>query len=244
MPSYSEREARDAIASSYSYAEALQRLGRCSSGGASNTLRKWAAIWQISTDHFDPCRRARGRRPGRSRPLEQILVVDSTYHRGHLKERLYEAGLKQRACEFCGQVELWRGRRMALILDHVNGNATDNRLENLRIVCPNCAATLETHCGRKLRLEPRPCQGCGGEYVPKSSAQRYCSRPCAQRRARGRGYRARTDRRKVERPMFLQLQSDLRSMSVVAVGRKYGVTDNSVRKWLQWYEREERRAAA
>ena len=43
---------------------------------------------------------------------------------------------------------------MGLILDHINGVRDDNRLENLRIVCPNCAATLDTHCGRKNRLEP------------------------------------------------------------------------------------------
>ena len=49
-----------------------------------------------------------------------------------------------RRCELCGQTESWRGRTMALILDHVNGVPTDNRLENLRIVCPNCAATLDT----------------------------------------------------------------------------------------------------
>jgi HNH endonuclease len=41
---------------------------------------------------------------------------------------------------------------MALILDHINGVRDDNRLENLRIVCPHCAATFETHCGRKTRV--------------------------------------------------------------------------------------------
>ena len=77
------------------------------------------------------------------------IVEGSTYSRGRLKQGPYNAGLKTRRCELCGQDELWRGRPMSLILDHINGVPTDNRLENLRIVCPNCAATLETHCGRK-----------------------------------------------------------------------------------------------
>ena len=65
---------------------------------------------------------------------------------------LFEEGLKERRCEMCGQDENWHGRTMSLILDHINGVPDDNRLENLRIVCPNCAATLETHCGRKNRI--------------------------------------------------------------------------------------------
>jgi hypothetical protein len=53
------------------------------------------------------------------RPFGEILIEGSTYSRNHLKVRLYAAGLKQPICELCGQGELWRERRMALILDHV-----------------------------------------------------------------------------------------------------------------------------
>ena len=184
MPSYTGAQAREAIAASRSYAEASRRLGRCWTGGASNALRKWAAIWDIPTDHFDPYRSSRGLQRRTARPLDEVLVVDSVYNRGRLKERLYESGLKHRRCELCGQGERWRGQPMSLILDHVNGIATDNRLENLRIVCPNCAATLDTHCGRKLRLEPRDCLLCGRSFVPSTSKQRYCSRTCGQRRTK------------------------------------------------------------
>ena len=81
------------------------------------------------------------------------MVQGSTYGRNHLKNRLYREGLKAPRCELCGQGELWRGQTMGPILDHINGHRDDHRLENLRIVCPNCAATLDTHCGRKNRFE-------------------------------------------------------------------------------------------
>src|SRR3954453_1913400 len=119
-PRYTVLEARAAIESSLSYAEAMRRMGMCASGGGTATLRKWAARWGISTDHFDPYASQRGPRTGRRKPLEEVMVENSTFNRGHLKTRLYEEGLKERRCELCGQDEIWRGRRMALILDHIN----------------------------------------------------------------------------------------------------------------------------
>jgi len=80
-------------------------------------------------------------------PLNEILVENSSYtNRTKLKKRLYDSGLKKPICELCGQDEWWYGKKMSLILDHINGINNNNRLENLRIVCPNCNATLPTHC--------------------------------------------------------------------------------------------------
>lgn len=239
-PRYSEAEARVAVAESLSFSEALRKLGMRPAGGNHQTLKKYVELWQIPTDHFDPLfaqRQALGRRY--IKPLEEILVEHSIYSRGSLKKRLYAAGLKQRSCELCGQGELWRGRRMALILDHVNGVATDNRLENLRIVCPNCAATLDTHCGRNLRLiVDRVCEACGRSYRPGYEAQRYCSQYCGNQYDRTHLRVPRPETRKVPRPTYEQLKEDLTHMSWLAVGRKYGVSDNAVRKWLRWYERD------
>jgi hypothetical protein len=168
-------------------------------------------------------------------PLELVLVSSSNYSRRQLKERLYAAGLKARRCEACGQGEEWRGARMSLILDHVNGIADDNRLENLSIVCPNCAATLDTHCGRKNRLTARDCERRGAAFVPRSRKQRYCSQDRGMRHS-NRRRRPQPARRKVERPSYEQLMIDLAWMSFLAVGRKYGVSDNAVRKWPRCYD--------
>jgi hypothetical protein len=243
-PSYSESEARRAIAASISYAEALRRLGMCASGGARPILKKWAHRWGISTAHFDPdAARRRGLRHT-PRPLEEILVEGSTYHRGHLKRRLFDAGLKDRRCELCSQGEKWQGRPMSLILDHINGVSTDNRLENLRIVCPNCAATLDTHCGRTLRhpLTERQCRRCGVDFLPRSCSQRYCSRNCGQRCVRAG--RPNPKLRRVERPSYERLLGQIDSLGYSAVGRKYGVSDNAIRKWVRQYQLEQGLAEA
>jgi hypothetical protein len=129
---------------------------------------------------------------------------------------------------------------MALILDHVNGVANDNRLENLRVLCPNCAATLDTHCGRQNRLErdPRICLHCGGKFWPGYASQRYCSRYCGVRRKTDG--RARPERRKVSRPPHTHLLREVQALGYAGTGRRYGVSDNAVRKWLRQYEREQR----
>lgn len=167
-------------------------------------------------------------------PLGTILVRDSSYHRGHLKERLFKEGLKARECELCGQGEQWRGQRMALILDHINGVPNDHRLKNLRIICPNCAATLATHCGRKNKRPEVACDRCGSTFQPKYRSQRFCTRDCGVRYERDKSEAA----RKVARPPYAQLMRELAATSYSAVGRKYGVSDNAVRKWVRFYEGE------
>jgi hypothetical protein len=200
-------------------------------------LRRYVEeIWCIPTDHFDPAHaRTAGLARRRPVPLELVLVSGSNYSRRTLKERLYNTGLKARRCEACGQGEEWRGARISLILDHVNGIADDNRLENLRIVCPNCAATLDTHCGRKNRLSERACARCAAAFMPRSSKQRYCSQYCGMRHSNGRR-KPKPTLRKVERPPYEQLMADVAAMGFSASGRKYGVSDNAVRKWIRWYE--------
>ena len=137
-----------------------------------------------------------------------------------------------------------------MILDHINGAHDDNRIENLRIVCPNCGATLETHCGRKngrkafrLSGHPRECLICETEFTAVSQNQRYCSRSCwfEQQRRRGRRSigKAQPHLRKVHRPSRRVLLREIEENGYLATGRKFGVSDNAIRKWVRQYAREQ-----
>jgi hypothetical protein len=214
-------------------------------GGNDRTIRHYVEeVWRIPVDHFDPdgVRRAALRRP--PVPLADVLVAGSTYQRSRLKERLFNEGLKERRCELCGQGEIWHGHRMSLILDHVNGVHDDDRLENLRVVCANCNATLDTHCGRNTRLpvQERACLHWGTPFLPRHERHRYCSRDCGQHAP---GIRTpQVARRRVERPTYRQLVAEIERLGYLAVGRKYGVSDNAIRKWRRAYEAEAKSTAA
>lgn len=107
----------------------------------------------LDTGHFVGQGWARGEVTAgtfRARPLDEILVDGSAVRGSRLMRRLIREGLKEPRCEHCRRTE-WRDAPIPLELDHVNGDPTDNRLHNLRVLCPNCHALTPTYCGRNRR---------------------------------------------------------------------------------------------
>jgi len=139
------------VAESTSYAEVIRRLGYAVSGGAHRFVVRHIVRLGLDISHFTGQRWARGRRfPGRNeRTLEEVMTERSTYPTGRLRRRLLAAGVMTPRCSRCG-IDQWHGAPVSLELDHINGNHTDNRLENLRILCLNCHAQTETY-GRRRR---------------------------------------------------------------------------------------------
>ena len=81
------------------------------------------------------------------RPIEEVLIDGQLAQTSDLKRRLFREGLKKRMCETCQRYS-WNGQPIPLELDHINGRRTDNRLINLRILCPNCHAQTPNYGGR------------------------------------------------------------------------------------------------
>ena len=71
--------------------------------------------------------------------------IDS--HQGHYI-REYLAAAQSGCCVICGGTGMWLGLPLALVLDHIDGDPTNNRRENLRLVCPNCDSQLATYKSR------------------------------------------------------------------------------------------------
>ena len=90
-------------------------------------------------------------RPARAhvRTLQEVMAAPSV-RRTHLRNRLVREGLLAPRCALCG-INTWLGKPLSLELDHLNGRSKDNRLENLRLLCPNCHSQTETFSGRNPR---------------------------------------------------------------------------------------------
>lgn len=85
----------------------------------------------------------------RRRSTSEYLVLDGpSISSSNLKKKLINEGILPETCSICGLGPLWLGCSLSLHLDHVNGNNRDNRIENLRILCPNCHSQTDTYCGR------------------------------------------------------------------------------------------------
>jgi hypothetical protein len=87
-------------------------------------------------------------------PLQELLVDGTRRSRGHIKLRLLGAGLKENRCEECG-IREWRDKSLNMALHHVNGDGNDNRLENIKFLCPNCHAQTPNYGGRNGRRRRR-----------------------------------------------------------------------------------------
>jgi hypothetical protein len=141
------------VRESKSIAEVLRNLGYQPNGGMHRMIVRKIKNFGLDTSHFVGQGWARGlKRPSKSvTPLAEIMVANSTYQStAKLRRRLITEGLKKPECEGCG-LRTWRGEPLPLALDHINGDHTDNRLENLRILCPNCHALTDTWCSRNRK---------------------------------------------------------------------------------------------
>ncbi len=151
-----EDEFREIIAQATSVTEILRNIEASIGGSSRETLQKRIELLQIDTSHLSVWKERVGEKfSERKIPLENILVEHSTYQRQHLKRRLIENGLMENRCAICGLEPEWEGKELTLDLDHINGIKDDNRLENLRLVCPNCHSQTGTFAGRNLRRKKK-----------------------------------------------------------------------------------------
>jgi hypothetical protein len=152
--SCSNEELAVAVRTSRSLAQVLAKLG-LKPGGNQGRVKRRIADLGLDTSHFvgEAWRRGATTPVVPPKPLEEYLVKGRLVHTSGLKKRLIAEGLKEWRCEQCRRTT-WNGRSIPLELDHINGRRDDNRLANLRVICPNCHAQTDTYRGRNIGVPP------------------------------------------------------------------------------------------
>lgn len=215
---------------------------------------------------------------------EEIFCENSQVSRSRIKKLLISLSLAEYVCGICNMDPIWNGKSLSLHIDHINGIRNDNRLENLRFLCPNCHSQTETYCTlnkdskkissfqiediieiikesktltsviRKLgvldtevnririlkMMEQNflsfPNDDFSSEDKEISKKHTKCERCSNIKPLNKCKYCPKCSsflQRKVERPNLGDLVKDVQELGYSATGRKYGVSDNAIRKWLK-----------
>lgn len=228
---------KQAAAESTSMREFQLKLGYSQNGSVSSVIRAFCKEHNISLTHFTGLGKG-----AIKRSEENIFIENSTASQKVLREWYKKANYSPYICAICGQEPFWNGKELTLTLDHINGVNNDDRLENLRWVCPNCDRQLDTF-GSKNNHNPRVnaakkkkesgsstreeknnrCQNCGKLISDGATLCVEC-RGLSQRKVQNR-------------PSAEELEKILYNNrgNFTKVASMFGVTDNAIRKWCKAY---------
>ncbi|MFD8213079.1 HNH endonuclease signature motif containing protein [Streptomyces sp. NPDC059697] len=137
-----------AVSASTNMCEVLRRLGLEVVGGHHTHISRRIKTYGIDTSHFRQRSKTGRDRPSRTSPEALLVEQNPTTARrmpsNRLKKAMESLGVPMR-CALCGTDPVWLGEPLPLEVDHIDGNWRNNRIENLRLLCPNCHSTTDTY---------------------------------------------------------------------------------------------------
>ncbi len=135
----SKEELQKIVSESDSFSEVIHNLGYYSKSGSNHkTVKRWLNKYGIKYDHFTSNTKPR------KLTFELVFRQNSDCTQKVLRHWYKNINYIKYKCSICGQEPFWNGNKLTLILDHKNGINNDNRIDNLRWVCPNCNQQLPT----------------------------------------------------------------------------------------------------
>jgi len=215
----SKNEIQKLLNESSSFVEVLEKLGLCGHSGNHRTLKERIKLDNLDTDELVRKRKEKVIKifSMQKTPLSKMMVKNSIYKMSKsFKKRMIEENVLDYCCQECGNKGDWMGKKLSLQIEHKNGDSKDHSLENLCFLCPNCHSQTETYAGRNSNMKKsRICIECKG---PTKGKGKKCVKCTTQ---------------KQPQKFFVtkeKLEKLVKKHSLTFLGRKFGVTDNSVRK--------------
>lgn len=158
----------NALKSSFSIAETMRKLGV---GLHYRIMHTHIKRLNVDTSHFRSTSGGYQEKKELTYYLKENSCSTST---SHLKKRLIREKYLENKCSIC-EIYEWNNKPLSLHLDHINGTPTDNRLENLRLLCPNCHSQTATYCGKNAKkIKDNKCQDCGIKVWRQSKRCKTC----------------------------------------------------------------------
>lgn len=139
IDNFTEQELREMVNNSISFRELSRKIGYASLGDNEKTIKKRLNEYNISTDHFTGLPKSYVKRTE-----ENTFIKNSSATQKVLRDMYKKGNYTPYKCSICGMEPIWNNKPLSLTLDHINGDNKDDRLENLRWVCPNCDRQLDT----------------------------------------------------------------------------------------------------
>lgn len=227
------------VKNSKTYIDIIRKLNLTESAGNYKTVKKYIKKYDIDISHFNPYHKNKSISNDK-KPLNEILTKNSNYKSDKLKKRLLNKNLLEEKCDLCEQGTEWNGKKLVLQLDHIDGDSRNNELKNLRILCPNCHSQTNTFSGKSIHKNGKNVEcdnlNCNNKiYKSKSQIKEnnFCCPECFQEYQKGK---PKYSQRKVKRPSKKKLKKDINELGYLGTGRKYGVSDNAIRKWEKFYK--------
>ena len=148
-------EFKKIVKESSSLSQVLKHFKFATSHGNYRTLKRRLIEDEIDYSHIPLGKNSNSGRkfPSQKKPLSEVMVKNSTYDRQCLKKRLIKNGMLKNKCTICGQLPIWHGEKLVMVIDHINGDRYDNRRKTLRLLCPTCNSQTPTFSGRKVHVE-------------------------------------------------------------------------------------------
>lgn len=236
IDNFTKEELAEIVKNSTNMREVIKKIGYNATSGSNNrTVKSRLEKYGIDYSHFTSNILTKV-----IRSEENVFIENSTATQKVLREWYKKGNYTKYKCSICGQEPIWQGKDLTLILDHINGHNHDDRLENLRWVCPNCNQQLDTTGFKnKIKLNQEEFKN---DYFLNQNLQSEnlnnnycidCGKKISKKSIRCNECESKHRIIPLENMPITreELKGLIRTLPFTTIALRFGVTDNAIRKW-------------